>query len=326
MHLDLDIAERASVAITFEAMSSLTSYYLEHPDSIGFSPPLVLGWDIRRQLGDREGFGIWRELMIVFEPALRKEELLGPGDPRICLTFEQYDAGLRKQWERYGQGEMHWTEMLLVDAMAKARADGWEIPDDMYFTDDLDAEIANPTPVRAATEAILDDLARRSGAKRAAVEAEHDARLRAENDAIQAEIDAEFAIYEKWIAAGEPASDPLATDHAERKRRIQQAQFARDIKSGKIPMPGNTRHSTVASAPAAPLPDLLVSSADFIAAFVPAEYLIDGTVQRRYFYSMTAQTGVGKTSNRNAMDGSRRSWPPDRRQRSPARRGALFCR
>jgi AAA domain-containing protein len=49
-------------------------------------------------------------------------------------------------------------------------------------------------------------------------------------------------------------------------------------------------------AAAARLPDLLVSSADFIAAFVPAEYLIDGIVQRRYFYSMTAQTGVGKTS------------------------------
>ena len=29
---------------------------------------------------------------------------------------------------------------------------------------------------------------------------------------------------------------------------------------------------------------------------MPAEYLIDGIVQRRYFYSMTAQTGVGKTS------------------------------
>src|SRR5258707_9165760 len=48
--------------------------------------------------------------------------------------------------------------------------------------------------------------------------------------------------------------------------------------------------------PPAPLPDLLVSSADFIGDFVSPEYLIDGMVQRRYFYSMTAQTGVGKTS------------------------------
>lgn len=48
--------------------------------------------------------------------------------------------------------------------------------------------------------------------------------------------------------------------------------------------------------PAAPQPDMLTSSRDFVAGFVPPEYLIDDTVQRRYFYSMTAQTGVGKTA------------------------------
>lgn len=58
------------------------------------------------------------------------------------------------------------------------------------------------------------------------------------------------------------------------------------------PMPGAHLHSV----PAAPLPDLLTSSAAFVGGFVSPEYLIDGTVQRRYFYSMTAQTGVGKTS------------------------------
>ena len=59
--------------------------------------------------------------MLVFEPPLRKEELLGPADPRICFTFEQYDAALREQWERYGHSELHRTDMLLVDAMAQAR-------------------------------------------------------------------------------------------------------------------------------------------------------------------------------------------------------------
>nr|WP_316178263.1 MULTISPECIES: AAA family ATPase [unclassified Bradyrhizobium] len=49
-------------------------------------------------------------------------------------------------------------------------------------------------------------------------------------------------------------------------------------------------------APAAPMPDLIISSADFVKGFVPPEYLIDGMIQRRYFYSMTAQTGVGKTA------------------------------
>jgi AAA domain len=40
---------------------------------------------------------------------------------------------------------------------------------------------------------------------------------------------------------------------------------------------------------------LLLTSAEFVADFVPPDYLIDGLIQRRYFYSMTAPTGAGKT-------------------------------
>src|ERR1019366_6634084 len=40
---------------------------------------------------------------------------------------------------------------------------------------------------------------------------------------------------------------------------------------------------------------LLQSSAEFVAGFVPPDYLIDGLLQRRYIYSMTAPTGFGKT-------------------------------
>jgi Bifunctional DNA primase/polymerase, N-terminal/AAA domain/Primase C terminal 2 (PriCT-2) len=41
---------------------------------------------------------------------------------------------------------------------------------------------------------------------------------------------------------------------------------------------------------------LLLSSAEFVGGFVPPDYLIDGLLQRRYVYSMTAPTGAGKTS------------------------------
>ena len=41
---------------------------------------------------------------------------------------------------------------------------------------------------------------------------------------------------------------------------------------------------------------LLRSSAEFVAGFVPPDYLIDGLVQRRYIYALTAPTGFGKTS------------------------------
>jgi hypothetical protein len=41
---------------------------------------------------------------------------------------------------------------------------------------------------------------------------------------------------------------------------------------------------------------LIQSSEEFVAGFVPPEYLIDGLIQRRFIYSTTALTGSGKTS------------------------------
>jgi hypothetical protein len=41
---------------------------------------------------------------------------------------------------------------------------------------------------------------------------------------------------------------------------------------------------------------LMQSSAEFVAGYVPPDYLIDGLLQRRYVYSLTAPTGSGKTA------------------------------
>jgi hypothetical protein len=41
---------------------------------------------------------------------------------------------------------------------------------------------------------------------------------------------------------------------------------------------------------------LMQTSAEFVAGFVPPDYLIDGLLQRRYVYSLTAPTGSGKTA------------------------------
>jgi hypothetical protein len=43
-------------------------------------------------------------------------------------------------------------------------------------------------------------------------------------------------------------------------------------------------------------PRLVVSSSEFVAGFVPPDYLIDGVLQRRFLYSLTAPTGTGKTA------------------------------
>jgi hypothetical protein len=41
---------------------------------------------------------------------------------------------------------------------------------------------------------------------------------------------------------------------------------------------------------------LIQSSAEFVKGFVPPDYLIDGILQRRFFYSLTGRTGSGKTA------------------------------
>jgi hypothetical protein len=47
----------------------------------------------------------------------------------------------------------------------------------------------------------------------------------------------------------------------------------------------------------APVPKpLLLSKAEFIAGFVPPDYLIDGILQRRFVYALTGVTGHGKTA------------------------------
>jgi hypothetical protein len=40
---------------------------------------------------------------------------------------------------------------------------------------------------------------------------------------------------------------------------------------------------------------LIQSSAEFVAGFRPPDYLVDGIIQRRFLYSMTAPPGAGKT-------------------------------
>ena len=46
---------------------------------------------------------------------------------------------------------------------------------------------------------------------------------------------------------------------------------------------------------------VIQSSAEFIADYVPPDYLIDGIVQRSFVYSLTAKTGAGKTAITLAM-------------------------
>jgi hypothetical protein len=151
-HAELDIDERAAAPVTLEAFGDLVEWYLDGDDERpGMSPPLCLGWDIHNKFG-ADGFAIWRDLMFAYESPLLAAELL-PGDQRTAITTEQYEAALVEDWALFAR-DMHWTDWLIIDAMSRARHDGWVIA-------------ASETTI-LATEAILDDLALRSGAKRAA--------------------------------------------------------------------------------------------------------------------------------------------------------------
>src|SRR5262245_39940036 len=39
-----------------------------------------------------------------------------------------------------------------------------------------------------------------------------------------------------------------------------------------------------------------LSRAEFLSGFVPPDYLVDGVLQRRFVYTLTAKTGDGKTA------------------------------
>jgi predicted transcriptional regulator len=45
-----------------------------------------------------------------------------------------------------------------------------------------------------------------------------------------------------------------------------------------------------------PAPDMILSGADFVAGFVPPDYVLDGIFQRGFLYAITGKTGTGKTA------------------------------
>jgi hypothetical protein len=107
-----------------------------------------------------------------------------------------------------------------------------------------------------------------------------------------ARSEAEAALFDAAVTCG------LCSDDGE-------AQTRRTIKSGlddgaTAPHPDlaeQTDDGEKWEDAAQPAPKLLIkSSGEFVAGFVPPEYVVVGLLQRRFFYSLTGQTGVGKTA------------------------------
>lgn len=190
--MELELPERLSAPLDIEALRDLIEQWEWGCVEPTMSPPLCLGWDIHCQWPNAEGFAIWRDLMHTYEPPLLVNELL-QGDPRQAVTMELYEAYLVETWASYDR-EKHWTDSLIVDVMDEERQRGYE-----------------PCGVESVvlrTEAILDDLAARSGAKRAAAEAaeqdKRDARHARRMKRMERFYELDDAGYAKWVADGMP--------------------------------------------------------------------------------------------------------------------------
>lgn len=141
------------------------------------------GWDIYRQHGGPGGCG--RDMFEILY---------------IMSSRGFHSEGWRQEtdrlWATYDRPRVS-TDCLLIDAADEISHFGWSPPAD----------------VAASIELLRDTLREQRRAREAAEEERHYAR-------IEAEAEVEWSKYQAWLAAGEPASDPLAKSHQERKRRI----------------------------------------------------------------------------------------------------------
>ncbi|MDB5615925.1 AAA family ATPase [Tardiphaga sp.] len=217
------------------------------------------------------------------------------------------------------------TDLLLIDLADDALHQGWQAPPAIVAAvERLRAIAANVPHRRKATEAIkahredereLEEwrlaqappvakedarMARhdsRVAAQRAANEAQWQITLdhsavsaRATTDAMQEAADANE---EAAMIAWQVKYGHLFPEQSDPPDDAAGSDIAPSHLAPGTPMPTPPKLTVV---PTEPLPDLIQSSGEFVRGFVPPDYLVDGVLQRRFVYSITAQTGVGKTA------------------------------
>jgi hypothetical protein len=197
--MELELEERLSASLPIAALLDLCEHWSCGPEP-QMSPPLSLGWDIRRQWPNDQGFAVWRDLMHAYEPPLLAKDLM-QGDLRQAVTIDQYEAALVDQWARLDRPK-HWLDHLIVDVMADEQARGYEPAGDAW----------------ERTESILNDLAARVGAKRAAFQAEQDARADRYKKRLDRFFELDDAGYAKWLADDQPDGNGLKFERWEKRR------------------------------------------------------------------------------------------------------------
>lgn len=100
------------------------------------------------------------------------------------------------------------------------------------------------------------------------------------------------------MSTGRTTIAPVAS--LRRKAAVRQGRTAPNLFQVSDPAVQDKKSGTAVSSSSHPSPahqrPLIVSSGEFTKDFVPPDYLIDGLIQRRFLYSLTAPTGAGKTA------------------------------
>jgi RecA-family ATPase len=267
--IDLELSERLSAPISIEGVRDLSDWWAGGSKEPQISPPLSLGWDIHRQWPNDEGFALWRDLMHVYEPPLLAAELM-EGDQRQAVSVEQYEATLLENWALYDR-EKHWTDQLIVDVMHDERQREYE-------------------PCGAAwerTEAILNDLAAKCGAKRAAVLAEKDARESRRRKRLDKYFELDDAGYAKWTADGRPYSD---AKKVERWTERHYFELVEKVKSMPVvPFPSQIQ-------PEQRIRPRRINAASLSGKAIPQrEWLVPGLIPTRNVTLLYGDGGTGKS-------------------------------
>jgi hypothetical protein len=270
---------REAVPITpadIESFLDWLEFDAENAPLLRFIHSETLGRDMHRIFGDVEGFAHFDMACAV-----------------MSTREECTDAYTRGIWSTFAR-DHRTDDRLVIDLMDDALVLGWQAPSE------LAAAIERLRDIAAENRAV--DVAKHE----AAVEVDLD-RQRADRAADMAAAKSVEAAIEKrrhdavWNDdLTEQQVDAICTE-CDAERETWKAQHGRRLwpwiyqnESDEAVMP----QLAIVPAPilATPAPDLIQTSGAFVEGFVPPEYVLDRVLQRRFCYSMTAQTGVGKTA------------------------------
>ncbi len=222
-------------------------------------PTSAIAWDLQRTLGESEG----RRMLLY---ASRRWD---------AKPLRARDIVFKWWWEDYEP--QAWVDEYLVDVIRDWRSE---------------RDRLRERAIREAEKAEAEARIKRARERVRALERDYEGSWRPHvgKKWPDPEVVAFASLVGKWF-------DPIdqiesAIEYFEKK--LEATQVTTRLAPG-TPMPSNVT-PLYSAATAAPLPDLIKTSAEFVQGFVPPEYLVDGVLQRRFCYSITAQTGVGKTT------------------------------